>query len=414
MRLFIFDKDTWQEIFGSIGKNKIRTFITVIGVMWGIFLLVVLLGAAKGLSNNFSKLFGDFATNSVFVWSQRTSMPFQGFQKGRSITLTTRDIEILREAHPEISIIAPRAQTNSQVVRGTQTGDFQICGDLPILNDVQSKDLIWGRWLTQNDMDTYAKVTVIEENIYTQIFEKDEYPIGQYIKINDIPYQVVGVYQASQNINIDGDAAFIPFNTFQKVYNRGNRINWMVISGEEGVDINQLEEDALLTLRNLHDVNPEDERAFGSFNLGNEVKKLTTFLIGMQFLTWFVGIATLIAGVIAIGNILMITVKERTKEIGVRRAIGATPREIRRQIILESVFLTTLSGSLGIIGGGLVLFLINMFFASGPDSALTNPTVDITVILIAFLVLVTLGTTIGLIPAHRATMIKPIEALREE
>jgi putative ABC transport system permease protein len=411
---FIFDKDTWQEIFGSIGKNKLRTAITVVGVMWGIFLLVVLLGSAKGLSNNFSRIFGDFATNSVFVWSQRTSMPFKGFQKGRSITLTTEDVEILKEAHPDISIIAPRAQTSSQVVRGTQTGDFQICGDLPILNDVQKKDLIWGRWLTQNDMDNYAKVTVIEENIYKQIFEKDEYPIGQYIKINNIPYQVVGVYEAAQNINIDGDAAFIPFTTFQKVYNRGNRINWMVVSGAKGVDIEQLEEDVLLTLRNQHSVNPEDERAFGSFNLGGEVKKINRFLIGMQFLTWFVGIATLIAGVIAIGNILLITVKERTKEIGIRRAIGATPREIRRQIILESVFLTTLSGSLGIIGGGAILFLLNATIANGPDAPLTNPTVDTVVIMIAFSVLITLGSLIGLIPAHRATMIKPIEALREE
>ncbi|MGB0837665.1 MAG: ABC transporter permease [Flavobacteriaceae bacterium] len=411
---FLFDKDTWQEIFGSISKNKLRTGITVIGVMWGIFLLMVLLGAARGMSNGFKNLFGDFATNSVFVWSQRSSMPFKGFQKGRNIQLTTRDVEILEEEYPDIKIIVPRSQTNNLIVRGTQTGSFQICGDYPILNEVQKKELIYGRWLNENDMINETKVTVIEENIYKQLFDKDEMPIGQYITINDISYQVVGVYKSAQNINIDGDAAFIPFSTFQKVYNRGNRINWMVVSGYEGVDIRQLEEDVLLTLRNLHSVNPEDKRAFGSFNLGDEIGKLTGFLTGMEFLTWFVGIATLIAGVIAIGNILLITVKERTKEIGIRRALGATPFEIRRQIILESVFLTTLSGSLGIIVGGFVLMFLDSFAASNPDSPFLNPTVDIPVVLLAVAILIVLGSLIGMIPAHRATIVKPIDALRED
>ncbi len=411
---FLFDKDTWQEIFGSIGKNKLRTGITVVGVLWGIFLLMVLLGAARGLSNNFKNLFGNFATNSVFMWSQRTSMPFKGFQEGRGIQMTTRDVEILKSEYPGIKLLAPRSQSSGTLVRGVQTGDFQISGDYPILDQVQKKDLIYGRWLNENDIEEFTKVTVIAENIYKQLFEMGEYPIGEYISINDISYKVVGVYKEGANIDIDGDCAFIPFSTFQKVYNRGDKISWMVVTAYDGVDIEQLEQDIFLTLRNLHDVNPEDKRAFGAFNLGKEIAKLNGFLLGMQFLTWFVGIATLIAGVIAIGNILLITVKERTKEIGIRRALGATPFEIRRQIVLESVFLTTLSGSLGIIFGGLILMLMDSLFGSGDDPTLLNPTVDIPVVMLALLILISLGSLIGMIPAHRATIVKPIDALREE
>ena len=187
-----------------------------------------------------------------------------------------------------------------------------------------------------------------------------------------------------------------------------------MITANEGTDIEQMERDVLLTLKGLHNVHPEDKRAFGSVNLGTQIGKITGFLTGMQFLTWFVGIATLVAGVFAIGNILLITVKERTKEIGIRRAIGATPKSIRQQIVLESVFLTTVAGMLGVILGSLVLFIIDMAFGQGADAALINPTVNIPIILIAFVTLVVLGTLIGLIPAHMATVVKPIEALREE
>ena len=187
-----------------------------------------------------------------------------------------------------------------------------------------------------------------------------------------------------------------------------------MVTGKPEFDITQLEADTKLLLKNLHNVHPEDDRAFGSFNLGNEFKKITGFLTGMQFLTWFVGIATLIAGVFAIGNILLITVKERTKEIGIRRALGAKPGEIRKQIVLESIFLPTLAGSLGIILGGIVLMLIDHFVGKGEDAILANPTVNIPVVLIAYGSLVVLGTLIGLIPAQVAVSIKPIEALRTE
>ncbi|CAI8357913.1 MAG: Macrolide export ATP-binding/permease protein MacB [Flavobacterium sp. SCGC AAA160-P02] len=410
---FLFDSDIWQEIYGGIRKNKLRTGITIVGVLWGIFLLVTLLGAARGLENNFKNIFGDFATNSLFVWSQRTELPFKGFQKGRRVRLTTEDVNILKREYPQIKFLAPRSQTNAMIIRGFKSGQFNINGDYPVLDKVQKKDLIYGRFINENDIKLKSKVCVIEEEIYKQLFDKDEIPIGKYVIINNINYKVVGVYQ-SGNIDIDGEAAYIPFSSFQQVYNRANKINWMMITAEDDYDIKQLESDIKLTLKNLHKVDPEDGKAFGSFNMAVEIGKLTGFLTGMQFLTWFVGIATLIAGVFAIGNILLITVKERTKEIGIRRAIGATPLSIRQQVVLESIFLTTVAGMLGIIFGGIVLYLMDTFWGSGPDPSLLNPTVNITIILIAFLILTLLGTLIGLIPAYMATIVKPIDALRDE
>ena len=412
---FIFDKDTWQEIFDSIGKNKVRTAITIIGVMWGIFLLVVLLGAARGMENNFNKLFGDFATNSVFVWAQSTSKPFKGFQKGKKVTLKLSDIESIKSEIEGLELVVPRHQTQAQAENNFKTGTFGIYGDYPELDKVQKKDLVFGRFINENDMLHKKKVCVIEEEIYKQLFEKDEYPIGQYIKINNINYKVIGMYKEG-NIRLGGPQGniHIPFTTFRQVYNRGDSVGWMIITGKPGYSITQIESDAKLLIKNLHGIHPEDNRALGSFNLGKEIKKITGFLTGMQFLTWFVGIATLIAGVFAIGNILLITVKERTKEIGIRRALGAKPWEIKRHIILESVFLTSIAGALGIIFGGLVLILIDKTIGSGPEATLSNPTVDIPIILIAVTTLVVLGTLIGLIPAQIAVSIKPIEALRDE
>ena len=410
---FLFDTETWQEIYGSIRKNKLRTGITIIGVLWGIFLLIVLLGATRGLENSFKNAFGNLATNSVFVWTQSTDNPFKGFQKGRSFRLTMNDIDVLKSEYAsEIKFLAPRNQTMNLIVRDFKSGSFKVSGDYPILDQIQKKNLTFGRFLNQNDILSMSKVAVISEEMVKQLFDKGEMPIGEYIKINNINYKVVGVYEPSNTVNFDRDTAYIPFTTFKKVYNSSDKIDWMMITAYSGVNIEQLEKDLLLTLKNLHKVHPEDKRAFGCINLGKEIGRLTGFLTGMQFLTWFVGIATLIAGVFAIGNILLITVKERTKEIGIRRAIGATPKSIRQQIILESVFLTATAGMLGIIFGAFTLYIMDSGFGQGPDAALINPTVNIPIILISCTILIFLGTLIGLIPAHMATIIKPISTKR--
>tara|TARA_R110002012_G_scaffold291564_1_gene486039 strand:- start:37022 stop:38266 length:1245 start_codon:yes stop_codon:yes gene_type:complete len=411
---YLTDRDTWQEVFDSLSKNKLRSILTMVGVWWGILLLIGLLGSARGLENAFNRLFGDFATNSVFVWAQSTSKPFQGFQEGRQVKLTLTDAKKVEENVEGIEFVVPRNQSQAMVVRNFLSGTFGVNGDYPLLDKVQKKKLINGRFINQNDIDSNKKVVVISEGIYKQLFEKDEQAIGELVQINSMNFKVIGVFEEG-NMNMGPSTDMhIPFTTFQQIYNRGENISWMMITGKPEYDIKQIEEDAKLILRNLNNVHPEDKRAFGSFNLGKEFAKMTGFLSGMQFLTWFVGIATLIAGVFAIGNILLITVKERTKEIGVRRALGATPFEIKRQILVEAVFITLLAGFFGIISGGWILIALDAAFGQGPDATMVNASVSITVVFIALLILVILGTLIGLIPAFKATSIKPIEALREE
>ncbi len=411
---FLFERDTWQEVYDSVSKNKVRTVITMIGVWWGILLLIALLGAARGMENSFNRLFGDFATNSVFIWGQSTSMPFKGFQEGKRVRLKLTHANKIKDNVEGVELVVPRNRNQGLVVRNFLSGNFGISGDYPMLDKIQKKKMIRGRFINQNDIDFNKKVAVISEEIYKQLFEKDENPIGTYIQMNSSNFKVIGVFQNGDRNMGPTDDIHIPFTTFQQIYNQGDRIGWMVITGKPEYNIKQIEEDTKLLLRNLNQIHPRDKRAFGSFNLGKEFKKITGFLKGMQFLTWFVGIATLIAGVFAIGNILLITVKERTKEIGVRRALGATPFEIKRQIVVEAVFLTLVSGLLGIITGGWILIAIDRVWGQGDDATLVNASVSISVVFVALIILVILGTLIGLIPAFKATSVKPIEALREE
>ncbi|MFI0428576.1 ABC transporter permease [Mariniflexile sp. HMF6888] len=411
---FLFERDTWQEVFDSFSKNKLRSILTMVGVWWGILLLIGLLGSARGLENSFNRLFGSFATNSVFVWGQNTSKPFKGFQEGKQVRLTLSDAKKVKKNVEGIEFVLPRSQQSANVTRNFLSGSFQMAGDYPLLDQLQKKKLIHGRFINQNDIDDNKKTAVISEDAYKQLFDKGEDAIGNYIDINGINFTVIGIFEVS-NMNMGpSQDIHIPFTTFQQIYNQGDRIGWMMITGKPEYDIKQIEEDTKLLLKNLNNIHPEDTRAFGSFNLGKEFAKVTGFLIGMQFLTWFVGIATLIAGVFAIGNILLITVRERTKEIGVRRALGATPFEIKRQIVVEAIFLTLVAGVFGIISGGWILIGLDAAFGQGPDAAIVNASVSIAVVFIALVILVALGTLIGLIPAFKATSIKPIEALREE
>jgi putative ABC transport system permease protein len=415
MLKFLFDRDTWQEVLDSMSKNKLRTIITMVGVWWGILLLIALLGAARGIENSFNRQFSDFATNSVFIWGQSTSKPFKGFQEGRAVRLKLGDAQRIQENIEGIEFVVPRNQRSSFVVRNMLSGTYGIAGDYPLLDVVQKKKLIrgQGRFINQTDIDNNRKVAVISEDIYKQLFEKDENPFGELIKINNINFKVIGVFETTP-FGGPQTEIHIPFSTFQQIFNQGDNIGWMMITGKPEYDIKQLEEDIKLSLRNFHKIHPEDKRAFGSFNLGDMFKNVEGFLKGMQFLTWFVGIATLIAGVFAIGNILLITVKERTKEIGVRRALGATPFEIKRQIVVEAVFLTLIAGLFGILSGGWILILIDKTLGQGDDATFVNASVSIGVVFIALIILVILGTLIGLIPAFKATSVKPIEALREE
>ena len=420
----IFDKDTWQEIFGSIGQNKIRTVITIIGVLWGIFLYVVLSGVAKGVDNGFEKQFERISSNSLFIWAQYTSIPYAGFKTDRDIDLKLSDVEALKNNIPEIQYIAPRIQkgnfgsSGANVVNEQRSGTFNIYGDYPVLTTVTSKDIYdGGRFINELDIEESRKVCVIGERTQKELFKDNINPIGKYISINNIYFKVIGIHkhvdEGGGSFADDGDI-HVPFSTFKRIYNTGDIVGFLLIAGFDDVDILEVEEKVRAQLKEIHKIHPDDKQAIGGFNLGALFNRIQSFANGMSFLSLVIGIATILAGVIGIGNILLISVKERTKEIGIRRAIGASPNHIRKQIILESVFLTIIAGIIGIILGAFILYVINIATQNLEDIPFTNATVPINFILGALLLMIGLGTLIGFIPAEKAISIKPIEALREE
>ncbi|AZI22136.1 ABC transporter permease [Chryseobacterium taklimakanense] len=419
----LFKKDTWQEIYHSLRNNKLRTLLTMIGVAWGMFLYVSLLGAAKGMQNGFDKLFSGFATNSIFMWGQNTNIPYAGFPKGRKVDLHLADIEMLQKKIPDIDYISPQnsrgnfGSPGEQMSRNGKTATYTLTGDYPIGNKISEKKLIYGRYLNDADLSGNKNVVVIGEEIYKNFFDhkKNENPLGKSINIKGMFFNVIGVFRSKKGGGIENDqTSYIPLSTYTKMYNDGDKVDFFAIVSKPDADLTSVEERVKTEMKKKYDISPDDTNAYGSFNLGKEFAKFTGFMKGMQLLTIIVGTLTILAGVIAISNILLITVKERTKEIGIRRAIGAKPTEVRNQILLESVVITLTSGMLGFIFGILLLMILDIFTRNQDEFPFYNPTVDYTNVFSAMAVMVTLGLIVGMIPAQRAVKIRPIEALRSE
>jgi len=417
MKPIILDRDAWAEVYAAIRKNKLRTLLTMIGVAWGMFLFVALLGASRGVQNGFDKIFANAATNSLFVWMGETAIPFEGYQRGRVLDLKIEDVEAIKGQFNQIKMIAPRSQQPAQTVSyGIKHNSYLIGGDYPAQNEMFKKPIVQGRFINDDDIKYGKKVCVISKEIQDEIFAADVNPIGKGLKIGSGVYTVVGVYKTGSISFGPRNEIHIPFTTFQRVYNRKGVVNYVIINAKDDVDIVEFEKEVKTFLKKRKTVHPDDTQAIGGFNLGENLNKMFSFMNGLQLLAIVVGALTLFSGVIAISSILLITVSERTKEFGIRRALGAIPSQIRSQILLESIILTLIAGLSGIVGATFLLFIINSIVAAGDENQFPfiNASVDVTTLGVALLIMIIMAMLAGLIPAQRAIAIKPIDALRDE
>ena len=421
----MFDLDRWQEIYHVLKSNKLRTFLTAFGVFWGIFMLVIMLGSGNGLRNAVSRDFGDLATNSVFIWTQETTIPYKGFPRGRRFNYVNEDATALRNAIPEIKYIAPRTRAGnffeggSNVVRGLKTGNFMIMGEYPEYFKIDPLNVIGGRLINDIDISERRKVLVIGTRVQEIMFSPGEEPIGQYLQIQGIYFRVVGIFRSKRSgeqAENENKGIYMPFTTLQQAFNYGNRIGFFAITSKDGIPVSQVEAKAIEVLKKRHSIAPADDRAIGHFNLEEEFRKFTGLFNGIATLVWIVGIGTLLAGIIGVSNIMLVVVKERTKEIGIMRALGASPAHVISQVITESVVLTTFAGYFGLVFGVGLLELVNwaMVSSGGNIEMFHQPGVDFNVAVISLTILIASGAAAGFIPARRAVSVKPIDALRYE
>ena len=419
----MLDRDLWQEVFHILKKNKTRTFLTGFGVFWGIFMLVVMLGAGKGLSNGVFYGLGDLALNSLFIWTRSTTIPYEGFDRGRYWNFTNEDTKALMDNIPEIEVLAPRLNARGgelEISRDNRSDMFRIVGDTPEYFNIEPQTIIAGRFINKKDLKDRRKIIVIGQRVREVLFEPNENPLGEYIRIFGIYFQVVGVSKSKRAPSNGGDSQnktiFMPFSTLQHTNNMGNIVGWYSVLAKPGISAKHLEEKMKKLLAKRHKVSPEDNLAFGTDNVEEEFHDVNNLFTGISILSWIVGTLTLFAGVIGTSNIMLVIVKERTKEIGVQRALGATPMRIIRQIMTESIFLNTVAGYIGLLLSAGIVELIAFILRNAQIETVFfhNPEVNLKVATLALVILIVSGALAGLIPARRAISIKPIDALRSE
>jgi putative ABC transport system permease protein len=418
----MFDIDIWQEIFSTIRKNKLRTFLTGFSVAWGIFMLMVLLGSGNGLQNGVREEFADNAENVMWMWTGRTSIPYQGLKEGREIRFNNDDTGFLKEEAEGIEMVSARFFLSGDVTfsYGNEYGSFSTISCYPALQDMEKIKVSSGRFINQIDMNEFRKSVVIGDDIRKALF-KEEDPLGKYINIGSVPFMVVGVsYDPRAR---DNRQAYMPFTTAQRIYGGGNRVHnyavttTMVKTVEEADAISDKIREQMAR---RHSFDPTDRRAMGSFNMLSEYIRTMKIFQAIKMFVWIIGIGTLIAGIVGVSNIMLILVKERTREIGVRKALGASPSSVIGLVLLESILITTVAGYIGLVMGvglmeGLNFGLEKMMEGGGGDQIFfRNPTVDFVTAISATAILIISGALAGYVPARKAASVKPIEALRDE
>jgi putative ABC transport system permease protein len=410
----MFDRDKWQEIFSTIKKNKLRTFLTGFSVAWGIFMLIILLGSGKGLQNGVSKEFDSSATNTIWVWSGQTSLPYKGMKPGRNIQLENKDYDEVKTSVKGIDKSSSRYNIwgNNTLSYKKQNGSFNVRNVYPDYADIEKLSIVKGRFINQPDIEHFRKTTTISTQVEEALF-KGEDPIGEYINVNGVPFKVVGLFTDDDSRDDNMRTIYLPISTAQRVFSGDNRINTIAITvGDASVDESkQIEQEVRSKLAVLHKFDPNDPRAIFTWNSLEDFQKFMRLFAGIQLFIWIIGFGTIIAGIVGVSNIMMIVVKDRTKEIGIRKAMGATPFSIVSLILQEAVLITSFAGYIGLVLGVVVLETVGSKIES---QFFSQPSVDLRIALYALLLLVLSGALAGFIPARRAAAIKPIEALRDE
>lgn len=408
----MFDLDKWQEILATIQKNKLRTFLTAFSVAWGIFILIILLAAGQGLKNGAQSQFGNDAANSIWVDGGQTSMAFDGYKPGRSIQLTNSDFYHIKNSVDGVdhaSAVYDGKAGKILSYKNEHTG-FTVRSCAPDHYLLEKAKIVNGRFINENDFREYRKVCVIGTPVRDALFKKED-PIDKMIDVSGTQYKVVGVFNDPGKG--DNDRIYIPLLTAQRIYSGKDHIN--VIWASTGTVSAENSEKIVTTIRNSlakkYHFNPADMNAVGVFNNNVEYKRIMGLLDGIKIFVFIIGIFTLIAGVVGVSNIMMIVVKERTKEIGVRKALGASPLSIVSLIIQESVFITSIAGYVGLMLGIGLVELIRYFGLEG--DFFKNPEVDLSIAIIAVILIVIAGALAGLFPAIKAARVEPITALRE-
>lgn len=411
----MFDRDKWQEIFSTINKNKLRTTLTGFSVAWGIFILIILLGSGKGLQNGVDEQFSDDATNSLWIYPRQTSKAYKGYNSGREIRFTNEDYDRTKRSVAQADHITGRFYISSSNTTSYKNnyGTYRIRSVHPGHQFLENTMITEGRFINDLDINDGSKIAVIGDLVKEDLFKNSEEPIGKYIKVGNIPFKVVGVFKDKGG---EGEMRmiYIPISTAQRVFNGGNRIHQIMFTiGDAGIEESrQIEEQIRTDYAQIHHFDPEDQRAIGIRNTLEDYIRVQNLFKGIRVFIWIVGIGTIIAGIVGVSNIMMIVVKERTKEIGIRKAMGATPGSVINLILLEAITITSFAGYLGLVLGVGLLELVKNNVP--PSDFFLNPEANISIALTAIVLLIFAGALAGFIPARKAASIKPIEALRDE
>lgn len=419
----IFDTDNWQEIWATIARNKFRSIATGFGVFWGLFMLIVLIAIGNKLKQGIMGQIGGFASNAIFFQPNRTTEAYMGFRKGRYWDFNNRDLELIRQRAPSVDLISPMLWgwgDDRNTVRGMKSGTYGFRGCFPQHFQIETVDLLHGRTFNEVDITEKRKVCVIGKTVYETLFNPGEDPEGQFIRLNGIYFQVIGVISPRSGVSIGGrveETVFLPFTTQQMLFERDDSFWFLTCTAKKGHSAAQVEQEVKAILKTAHNISPTDNNALWAMNIELQFKMINGLFTGVNILMWIVGLGALLSGIIGISNIMLVTVRERMREIGVRRALGAKPVNIIAQIMSESFVLTGIAGLLGFIlgvAGSLLVEKWQIGDGSSPVVITGDPIVSFDLALVAMLVLVLSGVAAGLLPAWRALKIKAIDAIRDE